>query len=83
MPRAFGKKNSDSPPSPSRTDTHRLHTQLNQKLCFYMLKFWRRELDYAILPTFLSLFTKLVGPLRVKGKINRELVWYLAVEYLS
>ena len=46
------KKKNDSPPSPSRTDTHRLHTQLNQKLCFYMLKFWRGELDYAILPAF-------------------------------
>ena len=24
--------------------------------------------------------TKFVGPLRAKGKINRELVWYLAVD---
>ena len=63
--------------------THR-HTPLAQsvksKVVLLHVKILEKRTGLCNPTCFLSLFTKLVGPLRVKGKINRELVWYLAVD---
>ena len=63
--------------------THR-HTPLAQsvksKVVLLHVKILEKRPGLCNPTCFLSLFTKLVGPLRVKGKINRELVWYLAVD---
>ena len=75
-----GKNNSRFTPLPL---THR-HTPLAQsvksKVVLLHVKILEKRTGSCNPTCFLSLFTKLVGPLRVKGKINRELVWYLAVD---
>ena len=84
MPRAFGQKKFRFTPLPLPLPLTHRHTPLAQsvksKVVLLHVKILEKRPGLCNPTCFLSLFTKLVGPLRVKGKINRELVWYLAVD---